>query len=209
MLYFSIITLCVLFFLISEFFLYLGIGGGLKTPFLDHFLYALFGVLVAIAVIALIITLPLFYLTDIHWFCLSVLLGYAILLSYLDIRYHYLPDFLTLSLLIFGLILNKNNLFTDFYLAVVGALVGYCFLLVIHIMYRIAFKQPGIGLGDAKLLAAIGAIVGLKSLPAVVLIACVSCLLVIFLRKKIFGIELRERIFYAPFLMAGLFVVLI
>jgi len=213
MLYLSIITLCVLMFLVSEFLLYLIIVDGLKRShwrFFDAFILpGLLPALTLIVIISVILTLPLLYLTDIHWFYLSVLTGYAVLFSYVDIRYHKLPDVLTVSFLIFGLMLNTHNVFTDFYVAVAGALVGYLFILALHIIYRLAFKKISIGLGDAKLLAAIGAIVGLEILPEVVLIASISCLLVIFLRKKIFGIQLNKSIFYAPFLMVGLFVVLI
>ena len=189
----------------SEFFVYQSIYSDFKAYFFYELVYILF----LIVIFAAIFTLPLLYLADVHWFYLTVFIGYALWLSYLDIRYRWIPDFLSLSLLIFGLMINTHNLFTEFYLAIAGALVGYLFLLIIHILYRITFKQPGIGLGDAKLLAAIGAIVGLKSLPAIVLIACMSCLPIIFLRKKILGIGLRERIFYAPFLMAGMFFILI
>lgn len=169
----------------------------------------LFYTLTEILLVAGIVTLPLSYLASIDWFYYSVIAGYAVLLSYTDIRYHKLSDALTLSLLIFGLMLNKNNILTEFYLSIAGALVGYLLLLAIHIIYRITAKRSGIGLGDAKLLAGIGAIVGLKALPIALLVACFSCLVTIFLRKKIFGIELNQSIFYAPFLMAGLFVLLI
>jgi len=206
MLYFSVITLCVWIFIVIERLLYqVSVAKNLQGVISKDLSYTLTEVLL----IAGVLTLPLSYLASIDWFYYSVIAGYAVLLSYTDIRYHKLSDALTLSLLIFGLMLNKHNILTEFYLAVAGALVGYLFLLVIHIIYRITAKRSGIGLGDAKLLAGIGAIVGLKALPITLFIACFSCLVTIFLRKKIFGIQLNESIFYAPFLMVGLFIVLI
>jgi leader peptidase (prepilin peptidase)/N-methyltransferase len=59
----------------------------------------------------------------------------------------------------------------------IGAILGYTSLWLLNLLYRLAKKQDGIGMGDAKLLAALGAWLGWHALPGILLIASLSGLL--------------------------------
>lgn len=80
-----------------------------------------------------------------------------VMLSYIDLRYHRLPDHLTLSLLWLGLLFNiyDGTLTSD--QAILGAVWGYLLLWGLYWSFWLMTKKEGVGYGDLKLLAAIGA----------------------------------------------------
>ncbi|MDR2876127.1 MAG: A24 family peptidase [Methylobacillus sp.] len=92
-------------------------------------------------------------------------------LTFIDIDTHLLPDDLTLSLMWLGLALNIGGVFTDLQSAVIGAMAGYLALWTIYWLFRIITGKEGMGYGDFKLLAAIGAWFGWQMLPAVILLS--------------------------------------
>ena len=97
-------------------------------------------------------------------------------LSYVDLRSFRLPDFITLPLIIAGLLFNflSPSSFVDITDSMAGALIGYGSLWLLNCLYRLAKRQDGIGMGDAKLLAALGAWLGWAALPSILLIASIS-----------------------------------
>ncbi len=97
-------------------------------------------------------------------------------LGYVDLRSFRLPDFITLPLIIAGLLFNflSPSSFVDITDSVAGALIGYGSLWLLNCLYRLAKSQDGIGMGDAKLLAALGAWLGWAALPSILLIASIS-----------------------------------
>ncbi len=97
-----------------------------------------------------------------------------IALALIDHNTRLLPDELTLGLLWGGLIVNAFGLFTTAAAAVLGAAAGYCALWLIYHGMRLATGREGLGYGDMKLLAAIGAWCGWQALPFVVLAASVA-----------------------------------
>ena len=106
-------------------------------------------------------------------------LGWMLLtLAVLDWRHFWLPDALTLPLAFLGLTLGMWA--TDVVLIdrIIGAAVGYGALLAIALAYRALRGRDGLGLGDAKLLGALGAWFGWQALPFILLIAAVTGLLV-------------------------------
>jgi leader peptidase (prepilin peptidase)/N-methyltransferase len=104
----------------------------------------------------------------------AVLFTWAMIaLAFIDLDTFYLPDSLTLLLLWAGLLFNLFRVFTDLESAVVGAAAGYLALWSVYWAYRLATGKEGLGYGDFKLLAAVGAWLGWKMLPLVVLLA--SC----------------------------------
>lgn len=94
-----------------------------------------------------------------------------IALAFIDYNEQLLPDELTLSLLWTGLAANAFGLFTDAASAVWGAAAGYASLWLIYHAVRLATGRHGLGHGDMKLLAAIGAWCGWEILPFVLLAA--------------------------------------
>jgi len=95
--------------------------------------------------------------------------GALLMLSYIDLRTGLLPDILTWPLVAFGLGYAAHEGFLV--LALAGAVMGYALIAGIGLFWRRAKGYEGIGLGDAKLLAAGGAWVGAYGLPIVLLIA--------------------------------------
>jgi len=102
-------------------------------------------------------------------------LGWTLwVLAWIDVETRLLPDVLTLGLLWLGLLVNCAELFASLDHAVIGAAAGYSSLWLLNAGYRIWRGHDGMGAGDFKLLAAVGAWLGLTALPAVVLIAAAS-----------------------------------
>jgi len=94
-----------------------------------------------------------------------------IALAFIDLDTFYLPDSITLPLLWAGLLFNTGATFTDLRSAVIGAAAGYLALWSVFWAYRLATGKEGMGYGDFKLLAAIGAWLGWKMLPLVILLS--------------------------------------
>lgn len=95
-------------------------------------------------------------------------------LTLIDIDTQLLPDSITLPLLWAGLLFNLAGGFTDLPSAVIGAAAGYLLLWSVYWLFKLATGKEGMGYGDFKLLAAIGAWFGWKLLPAVILISSVA-----------------------------------
>ena len=134
-----------------------------------------------------------------------VLVWMLIALTFIDIDTQILPDDLSLPLLWMGLLLNLNGTFVPLADAVIGAAAGYLSLWCVFWLFRLATGKEGIGYGDFKLLAALGAWLGWTMLPLIVLlssaIGAIVGLLLILLR----GHHRDKPIPFGPFLaLAGL-----
>jgi leader peptidase (prepilin peptidase)/N-methyltransferase len=111
-----------------------------------------------------------------------------IALAFIDFDTFYLPDSITLPLLWTGLLFNLDGTFTDIHSAVIGAAAGYLTLWGVFWAYKLATGKEGMGYGDFKLLAAIGAWLGWKMLPLVILVssffgAAIGIGLIVFARR--------------------------
>ena len=94
-------------------------------------------------------------------------------LTFIDFDTQLLPDDITLPLLWLGLIFNFNGGFTDLKSAVLGVIFGYLILWSVYWAFKLVTGKEGMGYGDFKLLAAIGAWFGWQMLPAVILLSSV------------------------------------
>jgi leader peptidase (prepilin peptidase)/N-methyltransferase len=94
-----------------------------------------------------------------------------IALAFIDYDTQLLPDDITLPLLWLGLLVNSFGLLVDLRSAVFGAAAGYLVLWSVYWAFRILAKKEGMGFGDFKLLAAIGAWTGWQVLPFVILVS--------------------------------------
>ncbi len=102
-------------------------------------------------------------------FAAMAFLWCMIALTFIDFDTQLLPDSITLPLVWAGLMLNLGGTFADLSSAVIGAAAGYLSLWSVYWGFRIATGKEGMGFGDFKLLAAIGAWLGWQMLPLVVL----------------------------------------
>jgi len=94
-----------------------------------------------------------------------------IILTAIDTKTQLLPDDITLPLMWFGLILNIFSVFTSLQNAVIGVMVGYLSLWLIFWAFKLLTQKEGMGYGDFKLLAALGAWMGWQALPLIVLLS--------------------------------------
>lgn len=98
---------------------------------------------------------------------------FLIALTFIDFDTQLLPDSMTLPLLWFGLLFNLWGTYAPLPAAVIGAMAGYLSLWSIYWLFKLSTGKEGMGYGDFKLLAALGAWFGWTALPAVVLLASV------------------------------------
>ncbi len=106
--------------------------------------------------------------------CALVLLTWALItLTFIDLDHHLLPDSITLPLLWLGLLINTQGVFTSLESAVYGAAAGYLILWGVYWAFKLLTGKEGMGYGDFKLLAAIGAWGGVQILPLVILLSSV------------------------------------
>jgi len=102
----------------------------------------------------------------------AISLSWALIsLAVIDYDTQYLPDQITLPFLWLGLILNLNNTFTDINSAIIGAIAGYLSLWSIYHLFKLITKKEGMGYGDFKLLALLGAWMGWQFLPVIIILS--------------------------------------
>ncbi|MBK7023101.1 MAG: prepilin peptidase [Sulfuritalea sp.] len=100
-----------------------------------------------------------------------VLIAALFALTVIDFDTQLLPDDITLPLLWIGLALNAFNVYTDLKSAVIGAMAGYLSLWSVYWLFKLFTGKEGMGYGDFKLLAALGAWLGWQMLPLTILLS--------------------------------------
>ena len=122
-------------------------------------------------------TATLFLLLAVHFGPgLQMLAAFAITavlitLTGIDIGHQLLPDDLTLFLLWCGLFVNLFSLFTDPASSIIGAIAGYLSLWIVYHLFRLLTGKEGMGYGDFKLLAALGAWLGWQLIPLIIFLS--------------------------------------
>jgi len=96
-----------------------------------------------------------------------------IALAAIDLDTQLLPDAITLPLLWLGLAFNLFATYSDLSTAVIGAMAGYLALWSVFWLFKLATGKEGMGYGDFKLLAALGAWLGWQMLPAIILLSSI------------------------------------
>lgn len=126
------------------------------------------------------------------------------LLGAIDLASFRLPDLLTLPLLAAGLALSHVLGWEPIVWRALAAVCGYGFLHLVAFTYERWRGHAGLGLGDAKLLGAAGAWVGLEDLPTVLLAACFTALAWAALQMTLGRAMARDtRLAFGPFLAVG------
>ena len=134
----------------------------------------------------------------------ALLLVWALIaLAFIDLDTTLLPDSLTLPLLWLGLLFNLNGYFASLSDAVVGAMAGYLVLWSVYWLFKLATGKEGMGFGDFKLLAAIGAWLGWQMLPVTLLLssvvgAAIGVAMIVLVRH-----DRRVPIPFGPYLAGG------
>ncbi len=102
----------------------------------------------------------------------ALVFGWSLIcLGFIDIDHQLLPDAITLPMLWLGLTLSVFNVFTDSASAIIGAVAGYLSLWSIYHAFKLATGKEGMGYGDFKLLAMLGAWLGWQMVPIIVVIS--------------------------------------
>ncbi|RZU98612.1 prepilin peptidase [Spiribacter vilamensis] len=131
---------------------------------------------------------------------LLLLSGWMIAMAIIDFETHLLPDALTLSGLWIGLLVSVGTDFITPTMSIIGAAAGYSSLWLINAGYRLLRGIEGLGYGDFKLFALIGAWGGPEALLATILIAPIAALLIILAQAPLMGIDGQREIPFGPYL---------
>ena len=127
--------------------------------------------------------------------------------AFIDYDTKLLPDGITLPLLWSGIGVNVAGTFTDLHSAVIGAIAGYLVLWAVYWVFKLVTAKEGMGYGDFKLLAALGAWLGWQALPVLVLVSSLAGIVIgggaMLTRGR------REPIPFGPFLAIAGFVTLL
>ena len=147
---------------------YLMLGGkcgncGISIPMLYPFVELTTGILTVIVIFAFGITLVGLFGCLFTWALIA--------LSVIDFNTKLLPDDITLPFLWLGLSVNFFGVFVNFHTAFIGACAGYLSLWSIYQVFRLVTKKEGMGYGDFKLLALLGAWLGWQPLLLVVILS--------------------------------------
>lgn len=143
-----------------------------------------------------------------QWLTFAILLftWALIALTVIDLEEQLLPDSITLPLLWLGLLINTQNGLTSLENAVLGAIAGYLILWCVYWGFKLITGKEGMGFGDFKLLAALGAWLGWQALPQIILLSslvgAVVGLTLIWLR----GQDRNLPIPFGPYLAAAGFI---
>ena len=163
----------------------------------------------AVEVLTALVSLTVVAVFGYTWDAMFALLfsWLLIAMALIDFDTRLLPDNLTLPLLWLGLLFNSSGGFVDLQSAVIGAAAGYLILWSVYWGFKLLTGKEGMGYGDFKLLAALGAWLGWQALPMVILISSVVGILlggtVLLIRKS------REPIPFGPFLAIAGWVALV
>ncbi|MCG7984350.1 MAG: A24 family peptidase [Candidatus Thiodiazotropha lotti] len=131
----------------------------------------------------------------------ALLLTWSLItLTVIDFDVQLLPDNITLPFLWLGLLVNINGLFTDLESAVIGAIAGYMALWSVYQLFKKLTGKEGMGYGDFKLLAMLGAWLGWQYLPQIILLSALVGAVVGILLIVVRGRDRNIPIPFGPYL---------
>jgi leader peptidase (prepilin peptidase)/N-methyltransferase len=124
------------------------------------------------AVSALLAAIIVWHFESIEQIMLALVFTWSLIcLTMIDVDHKLLPDQITLPLLWIGLIVNSFGLFVPFMDAFWGAIAGYLILWSVYWLFKLLTGKEGMGFGDFKLLAALGAWMGWQALPLIIIMS--------------------------------------
>ena len=137
-----------------------------------------------------------------------ILVWSLVALSFIDFDHKLLPDKLVYPILWLGLLVNSQNILTDIYSALYGAVAGYLLLWIVYQAFKLLTGKEGMGYGDFKLLSLIGAWLGWQMLPLVVLLSSLVGAIVGILGILILGRDKQLPIPFGPYLSVAALIAL-
>ncbi len=136
------------------------------------------------------------------------ILSFSLLaLSVIDLQHKILPDEITLSILWLGLIFNAFHIYTSLFNALWGAIAGYSILWFINWVFKVIRKKEGMGHGDFKLLALLGAWFGWQFIPFIILLSSILGLITALTLLSLKKISKDTPIAFGPFLALTGFII--
>lgn len=120
--------------------------------------------------------------------------------SMIDVDHHLLPDHITLPFMWLGILFNLFGVYTNLYDSVIGAMAGYLLLWAVFWLFKILTKKEGMGYGDFKMLALLGAWMGWQLLPVIILLSSVVGAVVGLLGILLLGRDKNVPIPFGPYL---------
>lgn len=132
-----------------------------------------------------------------------LLLWSLLALTFIDFETFLLPDAITLPLLWLGLLVNSKGMFVSLESAVMGAVAGYLSLWLVYHLFRLVTGKEGMGFGDFKLLAALGAWMGWSMLPLIIVASSLVGAVVGIGLILLAGHERAKPIPFGPYLAGG------
>ncbi len=138
-----------------------------------------------------------------------VLLWSLVCLTMIDVDHHLLPDSITLPLLWLGIIVNLFGTYATLEASVIGAIAGYLSLWSVYWLFKLLTGKEGMGYGDFKLLAALGAWLGWQYLPLVIILSSLVGAVLGIAGILILGREKSKPIPFGPYLAIAGFIAFI
>jgi leader peptidase (prepilin peptidase)/N-methyltransferase len=123
-----------------------------------------------------------------------------IALTMIDIDHQLLPDSITLPLMWLGILLSTQGIFVDLASSVWGAIAGYLSLWSVFWLFKLLTGKEGMGYGDFKLLAALGAWMGWQAIPLIIILSSVVGAVIGIAGILIMGRDKNVPIPFGPYL---------
>lgn len=117
------------------------------------------------------IAMAVYFGPTLQCFMALMFLWCLIALTFIDLDTMFLPDQITLPLMWLGLLLSLSNTFISPEEAILGAALGYLSLWSVYWLFKLITGKEGMGYGDFKLLAALGAWIGYAYLPVIIILS--------------------------------------
>lgn len=151
------------------------------------------------------------YHFGLSWQALSAMVFSLMLMTmaFIDIDHQILPDSLTLPLMWLGLVLSLYDVYIPSQTAIIGASLGYLSLWSVYWVFKLITKKEGMGYGDFKLLAALGAWLGWQALPSILLISALLGIIVAIVLRASKKLEVGSPISFGPYLALAGWIILL
>ncbi|QXH61275.1 prepilin peptidase [Pseudomonas azerbaijanorientalis] len=133
--------------------------------------------------------------------CLMLVMSWGLLaMSLIDAEHQILPDVLVLPLMWLGLVVNSFGLFVSLHEALWGAIAGYSVLWSVYWLFKLITGKDGMGHGDFKLLAMLGAWGGWQILPLTILLSSLVGAIIGLLTLRLRNAKTSTPIPFGPYL---------